>query len=234
MKRYLLLTCLLAGALVLTACAGQATPTASGTDGGTNGFRSANGNGGSTFRNLSPEAKLALGTIKLEGTGQAVDPKTAAKLIPLWQLMTQLDSSTSSAPQEVTATMDQIKQTMAADQVNTINHMTLTQADLYTVFQQQSQANGSGSGTGGSGFGGGGNRGGGGAFFFGGGGPGGGFGGGGFGGGGPRGQNGGGAGNASTTGSQLTAEQVAVARENAISTLLINQLVRLLETKVSR
>ncbi|HEX8993261.1 MAG TPA: hypothetical protein VF784_16385 [Anaerolineales bacterium] len=226
MNRYLLLSCVLAGALLLAACAGQSAPSTSGGDGGSNSFRSSTGSG--AFRNLSPEAKLALGTIKLEGTSQAVDPKLAAKLVPLWQLMAQLDSSNSSAPQEVTAVMDQIKSTMAADQVTAISDMSLTQADLFSVFQQQAQANGS-SGSGGSGSSGGGNRGGGGLFFGGGGpgGPGGGF-GGGF-----R-PNGGGSGNAGSAGSQLTSAQAAVARENAISTLLINQLVRLLQTKLGR
>ena len=232
MKTYLLSSCIVAGALLLAACAGQATPSASGSDGGTNGFRS--GAGSSTFQNLRPEAKLALGTFKLEGTAQAVDAKTAAKLIPLWQLMAQLDSSNSSAPQEVTAVIDQINATMTTDQVSAISHMSLTQADLFTVFQQEAQANGS-SASGGSGFSGGGNRGGGGGggFFFGGGGPGGGP-GGGFGGGGFRPSGGGGAGSTNGTGSQLTSAEAAVARENAISTRLIDQLVRLLETKLSR
>ena len=229
MKRYLLLSCVLAGALLLAACAGQSTPSASGSDGGTNGFRSSTG--GSTFQNLRPEAKLALGTLKLEGTSQAVDAQTAAKLIPLWQLMAQLDSSNSSAPQEVTAVMDQIKSTMTTDQASAISHMSLTQADLFAVFQQEAQASGSG-GQGGSGFGGGGNRGGGGAFFFGGGPGGGGPGGGGFGGG--FRPNGGGSAGSNSTGSQLTSAEAAIARENAISTRLIDQLVRLLQTKLSR
>ena len=86
---------------------------------------------------LNPEAKLALGTIKLEGTKQAVDPKMAAKLIPLWQLLAQLNSSSSSAPQEVTAVVDQIKSTMTPDQVKTINGMKLTQADIFTAFQDR-------------------------------------------------------------------------------------------------
>ncbi len=243
-KKHILLTCLLASALLLTACAGTAT---GGSDPAGSGSGFGSGSGGSSFRsgaarNLSAEAKLALGTIKLEGTPQAVNPQTAAKLLPLWELMAQLDSSNSSAPQEIAAVMDQIKATMTPQQVNTVDSMTFTSADIFSVFQQQAQSSGSGgSGGGGSGFGGfGGNRGngsnrGGGGVFFGGGGPGGGgFGGGGFGGAGIRPTTGNGS--SSSTTSQATADQqaqAAKARENAISTLLIDQLVRLLQTKVS-
>jgi len=222
--------------LVLTAC-GSASPSTNGFGGGNSstGFRS----GGGGTRALTPDAKLALGTMKLEGTKEAVDPKTAAKLIPLWQLLVQLHSSSSSAPQEVTAVVDQIKATMTTDQLNTINSMSLTQADIFSAFQAQSQSSGSGEtsnpgGQAGQGSGQGfsrGNRGnGGGVFVFGGGPGGGGFGGGGFGGGGARTANGTG----SQTSSALTAAQAAQVRENAISASLENQLVRLLETKLTR
>jgi hypothetical protein len=171
---------------------------------------------------LSPESKLALGTIKLEGTKQAVDSKMAANLLPLWQLLFQLNSSSSTAPQEVTAVLDQIKITMTPEQISTINSMTLTQADIFTVIQQQAQANGSGDTTGSGSTGR--NRGNGGGFVFVGGGPG----GGGFPGGGFRTN-----GNADPSTSSQTAAQAAQARQNAISNLMINQVIRLLETKLS-
>ena len=221
---------------VLTAC-GAGSPASSGSGGGgtsNSGFRPS----GNRNTPLTPEAKLALGTIKLEGTAQAVDAKMAAKLIPLWQLMDQLKTSSSSAPQEVSAVEDQIKSTMAPDQLNTINGMKLTQADIFTAFQAQAGGSGAttGAGPGGTN---GGNRAGGGGFVFAGGGPGGGgfggggFGGGGFGGGGARPNGAGGTGSTSQTSSQTTAE-AAQARENATAALVINQLVKLLETKLSR
>lgn len=245
MKKASLLTTVFALVFVLTACG---SPRASG-----NGFGSG-GTTGTGFRSnrsntpLTAESKLALGTMKLEGTRQAVDPAMAAKLIPLWQLMVQLHSSSSSAPQEVAAVEDQIKATMRRDQLSAIDSMTLTQADIFSAFQQQSQANGSGGGSdpAGQGFTQGSSRGnrGGGVFVFGGGPGGGGFGGGGFGGGG-FGGGGFGAGGARTNGaagsnagsqtsSSLTAAQAAQARANAVSTLVIDQLIRLLETKLSK
>lgn len=228
MKKVSLLTTLLTLLFVLTACGSPTSSVGSGSA-STNSFR--NGASRAGTGPLNPEAKLALGTIKLEGTKQAIDPKMAANLVPLWQLLYQLDSSTSAAPQEVTAVVDQIKATMTPVQVSTINSMSLTQADVFTAFQDQ--ANGSGAtGSGAAGFAGGGNRGGGpgGGFVFAGGGLGG---GGGFGGGGFRGGGAGGSSTTTQTGSVLTAAQVAQARENAISTLLINQVIKLLQTKFS-
>lgn len=237
MRKAPLFTALCAIALVLSACASAnrtGDPAAgSGSTSGTS-FRN------SASRPLTADAKLALGTIKLEGTAQAIDAKTAAKLIPLWQLMVQLHSSSSAAPQEVTAVLEEIQATMTPSQVNAIDGMSFTSADVFSLLQSEAQANSGSGGAGGSGsngFSGRNNRQGGGVFFAGpggfGGGPGGGGFGGGFGGGGFRTANG----NGSSSTSQLTpAEQAqaAQARENAISSLVENQLIRLLETKLGR
>jgi len=224
MKKAPLLTALFTLLFVLSACGSNSASTNSSgsSSSSTNSFRS------SASTPLTPEAKLALGTIKLEGTKLAVDSNMAANLLPLWQLLFQLLSSSSSAPQEVTAVVDQIHTTMTSEQIATINSMTLSQADIFTVFQQQAQSNSGGtSGSGSTG----GNRGngGGGGFFFAGGPPG----GGGFPGGGFR-NNGGGTGSngGAQTSTVLTEAQAAAARQNALSNLLINQVIRLLETKL--
>ncbi len=238
MKKASLFAFLTIVALVLTACAsansGADPATGTGNTGSgsfSNSFRSGAG------RALSADAKLALGTIKLEGTPQAIDAKTAAKLIPLWQLMVQLHSSSSTAPEEVTAVLNQIEATMAPQQVSVIQNMSFTSADVFALLQSEAQASGS-SGTNGSSSNGSSNRNGGGRVFFGGPGPeggfgGGAFGGGGFGGGAARTTNGNGTSSSSST--QLTAAQQAEAvqaRENAISSLVENQLIRLLESKL--
>ncbi len=237
MRKAPLFSALCALALILTACA---SANQTGNPAGSSGFSGGNGFRSGASRTLSPDAKLALGTIKLEGTAQAIDPKTATKLLPLWQLMVQLHSSSSAAPQEVTAVLDQIKATMTPSQVTAVDGMAFTSADVFSLLQSESQGSGGSGSAGGSGSNGfsgrNGNRQGGGVFFagpggFGGGPGGGGFGGGGFGGGGFRTANGSG----SSSTSQLTpAEQAqaAQARENAISSLVENQLIRLLETKL--
>jgi hypothetical protein len=226
MKNAPLLTILLTLLFMLTACTGNNASTNSFGSGGSssNSFRTGSG----ANIPLTPDSKLALGTIKLEGSKQAVDQKIAENLLPLWQLLLQLKTSSSTAPQEVAAVVDQIHTTMTPDQLKTINSMPLTQADIFTIFQQQAQSDSGGTnGSGTSRFSGS-NRGGngGGGFVFAGGGP-----------GGPGGGFGGGfrnnAGGASTSqATALTAEQAAQARQNAISSLVINQLIRLLETKL--
>ena len=225
MKKAPLLTILFALLFVVTACGSGSASTNSvgGGNASTNSFRS----NAAASTPLDAESKLALGTLKLEGTKQAIDPKMAANLIPLWQLLYQLKSSTSSAPQEVTAVVDQIKATMTPVQVSTINNMTLSQADIFTAFQQANGSSGTTStGTSGST---GRNRGGGGGFIF----------AGGPGGGGPPGgggfPGGGAGGGVSTSSTQTPAQvaQVAQARQNAVSSLLINQVIKLLQSKLT-
>lgn len=217
MKRNVLPAVLLTSALILAGC-GNASAA------------------GGRFGNapLTPESRLAIGTLNLEGTPQAVDPAMAEKLLPMWQLLAQLDGSASTAPQEIQAVVDQIRATMSSAQVQAIDNMNITSADAFSGFQGQRQ----GSGASGGGFAGGsssrssggsssssGNRGNGGdrQFFAFSGGPPGGFGGGGFG------RDSTGSGSAqSQASSALTAEQAS----NAVSGFLANRVIRLLESKV--
>jgi hypothetical protein len=191
---------------------------------------------------ITPETKLALGTLKLEGTPQAVDKATAAKLLPLWQLLQQLSSGTSTAPQEVTAVLDQIQATMTPEQSQAIDSMQITQADFAAAFQQARGATSAGSagGTRPSGAGGG-NRGGGGggqAFFFGGGGapgappPGGGFAGGGFAGGGFAGGGAGTGGTGTPSATQGSSSSNSQGAANRSATFVVGVVVRLLESKI--
>ena len=209
MKKTTLLTVLCLTALALSACGAAGT---SGSSSSSGAFRT----GAARNLPLTPEAKLALGTIKLEGTPAAVDPSMAAKLLPLWQLMAQLNSSSSSAPQEVAAVLDQIRATMSPAQVKAISSMQLTAADIFGAFQSsRTGGTAAGSAAGGGGQGGGGGA----RFFFGGGGPG----GGGFGGGG---------GARSTAGTTANATQTPQQIGNQISLIVVNQVVQLLETRI--
>ncbi|MBI1794796.1 MAG: hypothetical protein HYR70_11490 [Chloroflexi bacterium] len=130
MKKTYILTLLLVFALAITACSGASSQ---------NGQSPAGTGQGQGFNNrpISPQLQLATGIFKLEGTPQAVDAKEAAQLIPLWQLFGQLSTSSSSAPQEVTAVLDQIKSTMTPGQISAINAMNLTNRDAFTFMQQQ-------------------------------------------------------------------------------------------------
>jgi hypothetical protein len=216
MIRNTLLVTFLAAALLLTACGSQASARP--------GFV------------ITPETKLALGTMKLEGTPQAVDKATATKLLPLWQLLQQLSTGTSTAPQEITAVLDQIQATMTPAQSQAIDSMQFTQADFQAAFQQArasgsggaaGAAGGAGSGAAGSNRGGGGGGGFPGGGFPGGGFPGGGFPGGGFAGGGTRTATG--TPSASTGGTSTGSGQSST---NRGATFVVGVVVRLLESKI--
>jgi len=79
--------------------------------------------------------KLALGTLHLEGTDQAVDATTAAQLLPLWQLMDELSKSSAASPAEITAVIEQIESTMISSQLKTIEAMNLTESDVAKTSQ---------------------------------------------------------------------------------------------------
>ena len=120
MKKFSLFTVLIVAALALSACGSSGNST---TASSTTSSTSANDV-------MTPALQLAVGTLKLEGTDQAIDSQTAAKLLPLWQLLNGLSISSATAQEEVTAVVDQIKTTMTAEQVQTIENMQLTQKDV--------------------------------------------------------------------------------------------------------
>ena len=79
---------------------------------------------------ITPALKLAAGTLNLEGSDQAVDAASAGTLLPLWQLLAQLDTSSSAAPEEITAVVDEIKLNMTSSQLKAIDAMSISQSDL--------------------------------------------------------------------------------------------------------
>jgi len=89
---------------------------------------SANSSGNSN--SLSQAGELLVGTLKLEGTKNAVTEKQAASLIPLWQAYNQLSTSDSTAQAEMTALVSQIQGTMTTDQIQAIGALKLTSQDI--------------------------------------------------------------------------------------------------------
>jgi hypothetical protein len=90
---------------------------------------------------LPPASAYLVGTFKLEGTGNAVDEKTAAALLPLYQMLKELSSNNSTAQAEIDSVADQIKSTMTPAQVQAISAMNLTQQDLFSLIQQLGSGN---------------------------------------------------------------------------------------------
>lgn len=87
---------------------------------------------------MGPAHALATGTLGLEGTNLAVDAESAAQLLPLWQLLDELETNSAASTEEIAAVVEEIQSTMSAEQVQAIAAMPIDQAELAT-----SQAGGS-------------------------------------------------------------------------------------------
>jgi hypothetical protein len=77
--------------------------------------------------------QLMIGTVKLDETAYAIDSEQAADLLPLWKALRTLAGSDTTAQVEVGAVVDQIQDTMTADQIKAIEEMGLTMADMTGV-----------------------------------------------------------------------------------------------------
>ena len=96
------------------------------------------------------DSKLAIGLLKLEGTNLAVTPAEAKNLLPLWQALKSLSSSTTTAPEEVSAVFQQIQDTLTPEQVAAVKQMALSQADLQALEKSLGIQPGEGFGFGGT------------------------------------------------------------------------------------
>ena len=83
---------------------------------------------------LSVRNQLAYGTLKLEGSAEAITAEQAANLLPLWQALKTLSASSTSATEEVTAVQSQISAAMAPAQVSAIAGLKLTNAMLQAYY----------------------------------------------------------------------------------------------------
>jgi hypothetical protein len=82
---------------------------------------------------LDVSAQLALGTMQLEETDQAVTPEQATALLPLWQALR--GGVTNQV--EVDAVLKQIEGTMDQEQLQAIAGMQLTQESLKSWMEEQ-------------------------------------------------------------------------------------------------
>ncbi len=120
MKKIIIALTIFAILSVLVACSQTSTSTGS------------TGNSAS----LSTEAQLLVGTFKLEDTDLAVSSDQAKQLLPLWQTLQSLSSSSTAASEEISAVVDQIKGTMTSSQMAKITAMKLTQTDIMSIMNQ--------------------------------------------------------------------------------------------------
>lgn len=121
-KLTILLTILL---LTLTAC-GASDSTATGAASQAN----------PSAQTLSGPTLLLIGSLKLDGTAQAITPAQAAELLPLWQVYSELTTSDTAAQAEKDALVKQIEETMTAEQMQAIQAMNLTPQDSFALMQE--------------------------------------------------------------------------------------------------
>jgi hypothetical protein len=86
---------------------------------------------------LPAVAKLAIGTLKLKETDQAVTSDQAGELLPLWQIYRELSDSDTAAQAEFEAVIAKVRETMTTNQMQAITDMKLTQQDVSEVAQTQ-------------------------------------------------------------------------------------------------
>ena len=86
---------------------------------------------------LPAVAQLAIGTLKLKETDQAVTSDQAGELLPLWQIYRELSDSDTAAQAEFEAVIAKVRETMTTNQMQAITDMKLTQQDVSEVAQTQ-------------------------------------------------------------------------------------------------
>lgn len=122
MKKRLVLITFLLSSLLLAACSGTNSP--------------ADTNATTTPGAAPTEFQLLAGTFMLEETGLAVDAETAAELLPLWKTLRSLSTSDTVAAEEISAIVEQIRETMTPERVQAISEMQLTQQDLFPLLEE--------------------------------------------------------------------------------------------------
>lgn len=133
-KRRINLLLIVLLAMALAACSSAKLPgtTAASTGNQASGSSTQQAPGGD-MANQPIESKLAIGTLSLEGTKNAVTAEQAKTLLPLWKAMKSLSSSSTASNDELTALYQQIQDAMTSDQIAAIKALTLKQEDMQAL-----------------------------------------------------------------------------------------------------
>jgi hypothetical protein len=79
--------------------------------------------------------RLAIGTLKLEGTANAVTADEAKQLLPLWQKVETMSADTKTTQADYQTVYKQIEADMTSGQIQVIETMSLTQSDIQDMMQ---------------------------------------------------------------------------------------------------
>jgi hypothetical protein len=138
--------------VALAACGSSQANTTAGVGAGAQGTPGGFFGGGE----MPLSMKLPAGTLMLEDTALAVTPDQAKELLPLWQMVSSLQGSTTASQVELEAVFGQIEDAMTPEQLAAIEEM--DQEDMQALFEQLGMGRQQGQSTGdeeqGGGFGG--------------------------------------------------------------------------------
>lgn len=143
MKHTKIAVILIFAAVLLAACGSNATPApaTSGQENYTSQALDTQFDGALPVRN-----QLALGTLELQGSPQAITAEQAETLLPLWQALLSTQKSGAAAQAEVNALLEQIESAMTPEQLSAISDLQLSQNDLQAWATANGVAMGSGGG----------------------------------------------------------------------------------------
>ncbi len=82
------------------------------------------------------ESKLAVGTLALEGTSNAVTADEAKTLAPLWKGVKALSASQTASQDEISALYTQIEGAMTPAQIDAIKNINLNQQEMQALMQK--------------------------------------------------------------------------------------------------
>jgi hypothetical protein len=84
---------------------------------------------------LSLVTRLAIGTLNLENTDQAVTPEQAGEMLTLWQAYSSLSNSDTVTQTELDALVKQIQDALTTDQLKSIEDMQITRQSMNEIIQ---------------------------------------------------------------------------------------------------
>ncbi len=86
---------------------------------------------------LSARNQLALGTLRIDTTADAVTPDQARTLALLWQGYRSLSALSTTAGEEIAALQQEILTALTADQIHAIRQLRLTSSDLNAFYEER-------------------------------------------------------------------------------------------------
>ena len=116
----------------LTACSVIQLPWASAST------RTAQANSLTNFASQPEKNKLAVGLLKLEGSGLAITSAQAKELLPLWKAVKSLSTDSNTTTGEMAALYVQIEGVLTNSQVQAIEKMDLSASELTALEQEYS------------------------------------------------------------------------------------------------